>query len=89
MLVRPEVPVTDISLDPRDEKFLQDQVASGRYRDEAEVVREGLRLLEERDRKIAQLRKEIQDAIEQGGDHTADDIRADLAAMIAAEEEGR
>ena len=78
-----------ISLDPRSEKFVQDQVASGRYRNEAEVVREGLRLVEERDRKIAQLRQEIQDAIAEGGSHTEADIRADLAAMIAAEKEGR
>jgi antitoxin ParD1/3/4 len=81
--------VTDISLDPHDRKFVQDQIASGRYRDETEVVREGLRLLEERDRKIAQLRKELQDAIEEGGTHTEEGIRADLAAMIAGEEEGR
>jgi antitoxin ParD1/3/4 len=81
--------MADVSLDPHDERLVQDLVASGRYRDETEVVREGLRLLEERDRKIAQLRKEIQDAIEEGGSFTEDDVRASLAATLADEGEDR
>ena len=81
--------MADVSLDPHDERLVQDLVASGRYRDETEVVREGLRLLEERDRKIAQLRKEIQDAIEEGGSFTEDAVRASLAATLADEGEDR
>ena len=75
--------MADVSLDPHDERLVQDLVASGRYRDETEVVREGLRLLEDRLRKIAQLRKEIQDAIEEGGRFTEDEVRASLAATLA------
>jgi antitoxin ParD1/3/4 len=81
--------MADVFLDSHDERLVQDLVASGRYRDETEVVREGLRLLEERDRKIAQLRKEIQDAIEEGGRFTEDEVRAGLAATLADEGEDR
>ena len=81
--------MADVSLDPHDERLVQDLVASGRYRGEAEMVREGLRLPEERDRKIAQLRNEIQDAIEEGGSFTEDAVRASLAATLADEGEDR
>lgn len=45
----------NISLRPELEQFVQQRVASGRYQTASEVVREGLRLLEqqERDRQVA------------------------------------
>jgi putative addiction module CopG family antidote len=49
-----------ISLDAHHEKFVREQVASGRYRNESEVVRKGLRMLDEREGRVAELRKEIQ-----------------------------
>jgi antitoxin ParD1/3/4 len=39
----------NVSLTPELEKFVQTRVASGRYQTASEVVREGLRLLEERE----------------------------------------
>jgi antitoxin ParD1/3/4 len=39
----------NVSLTPELEKFVESRVASGRYQSASEVVREGLRLLEERD----------------------------------------
>jgi antitoxin ParD1/3/4 len=40
----------NVSLTPQLEAMIQEQVASGRYSTASEVVREALRLLEERDR---------------------------------------
>jgi antitoxin ParD1/3/4 len=40
----------NVSLTPELEQFVQSRVASGRYQTASEVIREGLRLLEERER---------------------------------------
>jgi antitoxin ParD1/3/4 len=39
----------NVSLTPELEKFVESKVASGRYQSASEVVRDGLRLLEERE----------------------------------------
>ena len=51
---------------PQDlQQFVQQEIASGRYQSEEDVVREGLRLLRERDRRLQALREDIQPALEQ------------------------
>jgi antitoxin ParD1/3/4 len=47
---------TSISLDDHFAEFLAREVASGRYRSASEVIRTGLRLLEERETELAALR---------------------------------
>lgn len=47
---------TSISLDSHFAEFLSQQVDAGRYRSASEVVRAGLRLLEEREVQLAALR---------------------------------
>ena len=47
----PEQTNLNVSLTPRFMSLLRDRVSSGRYRSASEVIRDGLRLLEERDRR--------------------------------------
>lgn len=59
----------NVSLTPELERLVNDKVATGLYRTASEVVREGLRLLKERDDRLSQLRAEIREgfaAIEKG-----------------------
>ena len=59
----------NVSLTPELEQYVHSKVKSGRYLSASEVVREALRLLEERDRlreiRLATLQKEIAIGIEQ------------------------
>ncbi len=48
-----------ISLTKRDDAFIADQVDAGEYGNASEVVRAGLRLLEQEHLKLATLRKDI------------------------------
>ena len=56
----------NVSLNAHFEKFVAEAVASGRFKSSGEVVREGLRLLEEREMRIAALRREIQKGRQSG-----------------------
>jgi antitoxin ParD1/3/4 len=82
----------NVSLTPELEKLIQDKVKSGRYLSASEVVREALRLLEERDRvqqiKLDALRRELQvgiDQIERGevvdGEEAFAEIERDLESF--------
>jgi antitoxin ParD1/3/4 len=73
----------NVSIGTRWEKFVADAVAEGRYGSASEVVREGLRLVEEREAKLKALRETIDAAIERGGSHSADDVDAALDAEYA------
>jgi antitoxin ParD1/3/4 len=59
----------NVSLTPELEQFVQSKVKSGRYLSASEVVREALRLLEDRDRiyqaRLADLQKEITIGVEE------------------------
>lgn len=60
----------NVNLTPKLERFIQQKVVSGSYNNASEVVREALRLLEERDEereaKLASLRQSIQEGIDSG-----------------------
>jgi antitoxin ParD1/3/4 len=74
----------NVSVGERWENFIDQAVKEGRYGSASEVVREGLRLVEEREAKLKGLREEINAAIEGGGDHSADDIDAMIDGLVAA-----
>ncbi|MBI1986204.1 MAG: type II toxin-antitoxin system ParD family antitoxin [Rhodospirillales bacterium] len=49
----------NISLSQHFRKFVKDTLKGGRFKSASELVREGLRLLEERETRLAVLRREI------------------------------
>ena len=55
----------NVALTPHFDRLVKAKVSSGRYESASEVVREGLRLLEERDEQQANL-KELQHEVEAG-----------------------
>jgi antitoxin ParD1/3/4 len=57
---------TSISLGNHFEEFVQTKIGEGRYTNASEVIRAGLRLLEEEEQKFYALRKAIQDGIDSG-----------------------
>jgi antitoxin ParD1/3/4 len=67
----------NISLNPHFEELIRTKVESGLYNSVSEVIREALRLLEERDQvrelRLEELRREIQKGID-SGEPTASDI---------------
>ena len=54
----------NVSLSPQLEKLIEEKVASGMYNSASEVIREGLRLLQEREQlreiRLEELRKQVQ-----------------------------
>lgn len=75
----------NVSVGEQWESFIADLVASGRYGSASEVVRSGLRLVEEREAKLKWLREKIEASIAAGGEHSLDDIRTsarDLATEL-------
>jgi len=57
---------TSISLGPYFEDFVQRRLAVGRYKNASEVIRAGLRLLEEEENKAFALKSSIQEGIDSG-----------------------
>ena len=55
-----------ISLTPEFEKFVEAEVASGRYQSASEVFREGLRLLQDREKKRQVALEEVRKKVRQG-----------------------
>lgn len=57
----------NVSLTPELEQFVQSRLASGRYQTASEVIREGLRLLEEREQAREAALEELRAKIRRGG----------------------
>jgi antitoxin ParD1/3/4 len=60
---------TSISLGNYFDQFVSSQISVGRYKNVSEVIRAGLRLLEDEDSKVIALRKAIQEGIDSGIAH--------------------
>lgn len=63
---------TSISLGNYFDQFVQTQVTAGRYKNVSEVIRAGLRLLENEESKFIALRNAIQQGIDSGVAHDFD-----------------
>ena len=57
---------TSISIGDYFDSFIQSSISAGRYKNASEVVRAGLRLLEEEEKKMIVIRAAIQEGIESG-----------------------
>jgi antitoxin ParD1/3/4 len=69
------------------ETFVQAQLASGRYNNASEVLRDALRLMEDRERRLASLDDAIERGvadIEAGRVHELDDVFDALDVELAA-----
>ncbi|WP_372746798.1 type II toxin-antitoxin system ParD family antitoxin [Lutibacter sp.] len=57
---------TSISLGDYFDQFVQERIKEGRFKNVSEVIRAGLRLLEEEENKVIALKQAIQDGIDSG-----------------------
>ena len=73
---------TSVALGSYFEDFIHSTIQSGRYSNASEVVRAGLRLLEENERKLAQLKAAVEEGISSGlnGDFDAEEHLKQLKA---------
>ena len=74
---------TSVSLDPHFTSFIDAQVAAGRYGNASDVMRAGLRLLEDQETRLAALRAALV-AGEASGPSTELDLEAFIARKRAA-----
>ena len=74
----------NVSIGERWEGFVTRIVRQGRYGSASEVVREGLRLVEEREAKLQALRATLDASIAEGGAYSDDEIREAINAKAAA-----
>lgn len=73
---------TSISLGNHFETFIESSISNGRFGNASEVVRAGLRLLEEEENRVITLRKAIQEGIDSGRNENfnSEDFLKDLKA---------
>ena len=57
---------TSVSLGNHFEDFVENRISEGRYKNASEVIRAGLRLLEEEENKVQALKNAVQEGMESG-----------------------
>jgi antitoxin ParD1/3/4 len=72
----------NVSVGDRWENYIEELLRDGRYGSASEVVREGLRLVEEREQKLAALRETIEASIARGGSRTGDEVMATVRESL-------
>jgi len=78
---------TSVSLGNYFEEFVEDSIAKGRFKNASEMIRAGLRLLEEEEHKAMALKKAIKDGLDSGIAHNFDP-KQHLAAIKAQHKNG-
>lgn len=76
---------TSIALSPYFEEFIQNQIKSGRYNNTSEVIRAGLRALEEQENqsKLAALQTAMIDGVNSGESKDANTVFSRLSSKYA------
>jgi antitoxin ParD1/3/4 len=81
---------TNVHLTPELERFARECVEGGRYNNVSEVVRSGLRLLQEAEERRRQFQAMLQSAeaeADREGAHSIDSVLAEVNAIIGAHEQ--
>jgi antitoxin ParD1/3/4 len=74
----------NVALEDRWQAFVDELVRTGRFGSASEVVRAGLRLVEEQERKLQALRDTINRSIDEGGPSlTPEEVDAHLDSLVA------
>jgi antitoxin ParD1/3/4 len=75
-----------VDLSPALEKVMNDLVSAGRYGSKSEVLREGLRLVQEREAKLEKLHEDLEKGmvdIRAGRTHSVEEVFDELEAYFA------
>mgnify|MGYP001615211036 CR=1 FL=1 len=72
----------NVSVGPRWDAYIEELLKAGRYGSASEIVREGLRLVEEREEKLAALRETINASIDQGGSYTSEEVMSHVRESL-------
>ncbi len=78
---------TSVSLGNYFEEFVENSIAKGRYKNASEMIRAGLRLLEEEENKTIILKKAIKEGLDSGIAHNFDP-KEHLAALKTQRKNG-
>lgn len=68
----------NVSIGKKFEELVNSLVHEGRYASASEVIREGLRLVQEREAKLASLRETINRSIARGGSLAVDEVEGHM-----------
>ena len=71
----------NVSIGSRWEHFVEQAISSGRYGSASEIVREGLRLVEEREARLLALRSTLEQSLAAGGTVDEEELDAALSAQ--------
>lgn len=74
----------NVSIGERWETFVDSALKAGRYGSASEIVREGLRLVEERETKLQALRETLDASIARGGAHSDEAVGQRIEAALDA-----
>jgi antitoxin ParD1/3/4 len=72
----------NVSVGKHWEEFIDALVKSGRYGSASEVVRDGLRRVEQQEAQLRSLRETIEASIAEGGSHTWEEVMEDVEAGL-------
>ena len=75
----------NVSLGKRWERFIEQSVARGRYNSSSELVREGLRLVEEREARLDALRETLKHSMAAGGSNSDDEVAEFVSSALGTE----